>query len=274
MSQLLQNLIVYSEYIQKLMPYAQISITDTEKYVHAVRGDNFFLEVFSDGHVFLDGSLAKQTITTGQSVTRMGNKQLTGGIPYQGTCVPLREDGQLIGAICMFYPTANREAVQTIAEDIGATVEELHATLETFQTSMEALSQVANAMDKDSAMMSESGSKIRQMTEFIAEVSAQTRLLGLNAAIEAAHSQENGAGFSVIASEVRRLASNVTNSVGEVKTVTDNLENIINQVRGQIGDVFRRIQEGNEVTGAFSDISKNLVELSVRMQELAQVIKI
>lgn len=274
MSQLLQNLIEYLEFLHKLMPYAQISITNTEQYIHAIPGENFFLEVFSDGHAFMEGSIAKQSVATGEAITREGNKQLTGGIPYQGTCVPLRENGELVGVICVFYATTNREAIQNMSEDIGATVEELHATLEAFQSSMEALNQVADIMDKDSVKMSKSSSKIHDMTDFIANVSAQTRLLGLNAAIEAARSTENGAGFSVIASEVRRLSDNVTKSVSEVKNVTENLVDTLGQVQGEIRDVFDRIQEGYAATETFSHISQRLVELSLRLQELSQVIKI
>lgn len=269
-----QSLIELSKEIHELMPFAQLSITNTEMYVHAIPGADFYLEAFDAGHTFPEGSIAKETVTTGKVVTRMGNKQLTGGIPYQGTGIPLFENGELVGAMCVFYATSNREAVQNAAEDMTATVQELHVTLETFRSSMQALFQVAEVMEQDSVQMSDSSAHIRDMTDFIAEVSAQTKLLGLNAAIEAAHAKEYGAGFSVIAAEVRRLSERVTQSVTEVKGMTDTLVGTVNQVQNQIKDVFGRIQEGYAATETFSQVSLQLLDLGERLQELSQVIKI
>lgn len=271
---ILQKLVDVSAEIQKLMPFAQISITNKEMYIHAIPGEDFYLEVFSAGHTFLDGSIAKETVTTGRVVTRMGNKQLTGGIPYQGTGIPLIENGEVVGALCTFYETANREAIQHAAEDISATVQELHAGLESFQTSMHALHQAAEVLEKDSARMTESSDNIREMTDFIADVSAQTKLLGLNAAIEAAHAKEFGAGFSVIAQEVRRLSERVTQSVSEVKGMTDTMVGTLSQVQQQIKDVFDRVEEGYLASETFAQVSQQMLELSERLQQLSQVVKI
>ncbi|QSO46526.1 methyl-accepting chemotaxis protein [Alicyclobacillus mengziensis] len=273
MAAVLHNLIQVSNEVHALMPYAQLSITDTEMYIHAIPGDNFFLEVFSAGHTFLDGSIAQQTVTTGKVVTRMGNNKLTGGIPYQGTGVPLYEDGILVGALCMFYATTNREAMQNMSEDIGATVEELHSTLESFRSSMEALTRAAEVMDRDSAQMGEASTRIHNVTDFIAKVSSKTKLLGFNAAIEAVHAREYGAGFTVIAAEVGRLSEEVTKSVSEIKDTTDHLVYSLERVQTQIRDVFWRIQEGYEATETFSSVSGQLVRLSERLQDLSQIIK-
>lgn len=270
----LQKMIDVSEEIHKLMPYAQLSLTDKDMYVHAIPGDEFFLEVFSSGHTFMDGSIAKETVTTGRMVSRMGNKQLTGGIPYQGTGVPLIEDGEVVGAVCIFYATTNREAIQNASEDLTASMEELRAGLEGFQESMKSLHGVAQLLQQDSAQMGESSGRIREITDFIADVSSQTKLLGLNAAIEASHAKEYGAGFSVIAEEVRRLSDRVTHSVVEIKGTTDTLVQTLTNVQKQISDVFGRVEQGYVASETFTEVSQQLIALSERLQKLSHVIKI
>lgn len=71
------------------------------------------------------------------------------------------------------------------------------------------------------------------------KISEQTKLLALNASIEAARAGEAGKGFSVVASEIRNLASSTQESV--VK-----MDNVLEGIQLQIGNVAQKMNTGME----------------------------
>ena len=73
-----------------------------------------------------------------------------------------------------------------------------------------------------SALLDETG-KINSFVNVIKNISSQTHLLSLNASIEAARAGESGRGFSVVAEEIRALATESSKSAGEIKKLVDGI---------------------------------------------------
>ncbi len=86
---------------------------------------------------------------------------------------------------------------------------------------------------------------------FIKAVADQTKLLGLNAAIEAAHAGEHGRGFTVVAQEVRKLAENSLASA-------EKIGKILQEIQRSMGDIVKGIEAAGRVIESQAAASEEL----------------
>jgi methyl-accepting chemotaxis protein len=147
------------------------------------------------------------------------------------------------------------------SRDIGqaaSTLTEVQSIVESAATQSEQLQQLSVAID--------------DFVDLIKRISSQTNLLALNAAIEAARAGERGAGFAVVAEEVRQLADSsaqaaeqVTESVQTIRRQTTEVANTMSAGRSKVG---RLGAVASGAARALADIVKGVQEIEQAAQQV------
>ncbi|MBF0350970.1 MAG: methyl-accepting chemotaxis protein [SAR324 cluster bacterium] len=97
--------------------------------------------------------------------------------------------------------------------------------------------------------------RIGVVLEIIDELSEQTNLLSLNAAIEAAGAGDAGRRFAVVADEVRKLAERAMESTGEIKELVQDIQKTANTTIMVTEDGTKVVDEGLKM---FNEVSQNI----------------
>ncbi|OHD24003.1 MAG: hypothetical protein A2Y38_08280 [Spirochaetes bacterium GWB1_59_5] len=118
--------------------------------------------------------------------------------------------------------------------------------------------------------------QIQEMAKMINSIAAQTNLLSMNAAIEAAHAGDAGRGFAVVAEEIRKLADSSGRSSGTIaKAIKDIAVSVklTDQHMMRTSEAFRSItDEVGSTVNAFTEIEQAVSELNLGGKQILDAI--
>ncbi|MCH6263915.1 methyl-accepting chemotaxis protein [Neobacillus citreus] len=187
---------------------------------------------------------------------------------------------------------ANTQQVSSSALQTSEGAREGNKAIQMAVQQMNSINTSVNGLADVITVLGDRSQEIGQIVEVITGIAAQTNLLALNAAIEAARAGEHGRGFAVVADEVRKLAEQSGQSAQQIsqlisviqeetgkavqsmKHSTDEVSEGITVVHSA-GESFEQILRSiNEVTSQIQEVSASVEQISAGTEQVLHSIKI
>ncbi|MBB5021337.1 methyl-accepting chemotaxis protein [Desulfurispira natronophila] len=131
------------------------------------------------------------------------------------------------------------------------------------------ITQKVEASSKSVEELGEAVGDINQIADVISDITDQTNLLALNAAIEAARAGEHGRGFAVVADEVRKLAERTQDSTREISDRIHNLQSQAHESVSVIKESVCLVETGNRTA---SQAGEKLNDITRQTSEMADMV--
>ena len=243
---------------------------------------------------FISRTLARQIQKSVVQITTSATQIAASGKELEATVAEQLASTNEVSATAHQIAATSKNLVQTMDQVAGMSQATAHAAndsqdeLTEMEGVMRQLLAATTSISAKLGVMNSKAGNINNVVVTITKVADQTSILSLNAAIEAEKAGEYGAGFAVVAREIRRLANQtavatleieqivkdmqaaVTVGVMEMdkfnKAVTDSVDRV-SKISNQIGDVISKVQS---LPPRFEQVGHSIEEQSEGAQQISE----
>jgi methyl-accepting chemotaxis protein len=182
--------------------------------------------------------------------------QASDGVAKAGQAVA-RDAGEQ--ATCLTETSATLEEISATTDQNAGRAAQADGLMRQGRKTVETAVRAMDDLTRSMGAISVSSNQVAAVLKSIDEIAFHTNILALNAAVEAARAGESGAGFSVVADEVRALAHRAAEAArqsGEIVETT-------------IGDVSRGVEQAKLAQQAFTEVAGTIENSSAVVSEIA-----
>lgn len=230
---------------------------------------------------------ASEELTASASETSRATEQITSTIQEVATGTENQVKSVDDCAASIERLSNGIEQVASSAHNVNITMD---TTLEKSDNGNKAVQNAINQMDSVNKSVDElsvvikglgaRSQEIGNILDVITDISAQTNLLALNAAIEAARAGEQGRGFAVVADEVRKLAEQSANSAQQIsemisviqeetKFAVQSMTSTVQEVSEGIATVNIANESFEEIQQAIKGVSQQILDVTTSSEQMS-----
>ena len=214
-----------------------------------------------------------QVTTSATEIAASAKQQEATGIEQAQTSIEILSTTKEISANTAQLLKTMESATAVADYTTGATGE-AQTNLKRMDSTMQRMVSATDSINAKLAALSEKASNINSVLITITKVADQTNILSLNAAIEAEKAGDAGRGFSVVATEIRRLADQTSVSTWDIEQMLKEMQSAVSasvmgmdkfseEIRRSVGEVR---QVGEQLSGVMDQVQKLAPQFDMVLQ--------
>lgn len=249
---------------------AFLYVSDLEKIVRRQPSKKFDVSTIQLNYELKEQDIASKVIKTKQPISIKVNNLKYGG-PVLITCYPLFDEdnsNEIVGTLGIIIPKALAGNLRDISDNLQSGLAGIVSAIEQLTASASNIHTNEHKLNTDIEEITKLSENINDLSDFIKALADETKMLGLNAAIEAARVGEVGRGFGVVAKEIRKLSDQSKNTVPQIIKLTNSIKIKLEETSGQSKNSLNSIQEQVNAT---EEITASIQEISAMSEELNKI---
>lgn len=258
-----------------------------QKMRQMIRQQELLLELFDENHtvVFCDAigitpkhnvgdsatveaEMLAQVLRTGDSVCDEGIDET--GKKYEITYVPVEDDGAVVGCIVTTYAKHDNELAMEKAEIFMDSIDQINNAIDMMTIHFENLFEKMRSMQEKTGSISKGVEDTSTVVSKIKANASKSKILALNASIEAARSGDAGRGFTVVAKEMGEMATASGTSAVEINTALQAIFADLNEITASITDANSLAEKQTSSIHEIEDYLSAALQAAMELGEVLQ----
>lgn len=242
-------------------------VTDKEKFIKRQASQKFDMPELKVGTAFRVGSTPDEAIKQNKPVHEDIDASVY-GYPVIAGSYPLidEETQEVVASFGISLPRKLAGDLKQIASSLDEGLTGVATAIEQITAATNNVSDNQQNLNKEIIKSKELLDKINDVMNFIKEIADETKMLGLNAAIEAARVGEAGLGFGVVAEEIRKLSADSKNTVVQIKELTKEINKSMNETSLASESTLAVVEE---TAAATQEVNASIEEMTALGQKLS-----
>ncbi len=266
----LDNFPQISKAMLQVIPWeVAFASTDLEKFTY-LEDSRFELPGVQVGKRFAQGLGSDTAIKTRQASSfELDDSHY--GVAMKVITAPVFDDEQpdaIVGTYLMAISRQNAFNLQKMAQNYQESMIEIASAVEDNAIAASSINSSEEVLHENIIYIRQNADDIVRILEDINNIAGQTKMLGLNAAIEAARAGDAGDGFGVVAEEIRKLSDSSRGTAAMIKTLIDKVNTSITRA---IESSQISLKASEEQAVVSQEINAQIEEMTSLIHELNRV---